>query len=200
MSIIHLVDDDLAVTDACQFLLESLGYSSHIWNDSEFFMNNINLYQQGVILLDMRMPKFDGRQVHQYLIDKHSTLSVIFLTGHGDIPMAVEEIKKGAIDFLQKPIDSNALIMALEPAFNETKARFTIHEIRHRYASLTPREKDIAYYVIQGLMNREIADIACVSIRTVEVHRAKVMEKMAAKNIAELVTALQNIDIIAPNL
>ncbi|MBG3128805.1 response regulator transcription factor [Proteus mirabilis] len=200
MPTIHLVDDDLAVTDACQFLLESLGYSAHVWNDSEFFINNANLYQQGVVLLDMRMPKPDGRQVHQHLIDKHSTLSVIFLTGHGDIPMAVEEIKKGAIDFLQKPVDSNALLSALDAAFIETNARFTAHDIRRRYASLTPREKDIAYYVIQGLMNREIAEVACVSIRTVEVHRAKVMDKMAAKNIAELVTALQGIEIIAPNL
>ncbi|MCV6004161.1 response regulator, partial [Escherichia coli] len=70
MPTIHLVDDDLAVTDACQFLLESLGYSAHVWNDSEFFINNVNLYQQGVVLLDMRMPKPDGRQVHQHLIDK----------------------------------------------------------------------------------------------------------------------------------
>lgn len=200
MPTIHLVDDDLAVTDACQFLLESLGYSAHVWNDSEFFINNVNLYQQGVVLLDMRMPKPDGRQVHQYLIDKHSTLSVIFLTGHGDIPMAVEEIKKGAIDFLQKPVDSNALLSALDAAFLETNTRFNAHDIRRRYASLTPREKDIAYYVIQGLMNREIAEVACVSIRTVEVHRAKVMDKMAAKNIAELVTALQGIEIISPNL
>lgn len=200
MPTIHLVDDDLAVTDACQFLLESLGYSAHVWNDSEFFINNVNLYQQGVILLDMRMPKPDGRQVHQYLIDKHSTLSVIFLTGHGDIPMAVGEIKKGAIDFLQKPVDSNALLSALDVAFIETNTRFTAHDIRRRYSSLTPREKDIAYYVIQGLMNREIAEVACVSIRTVEVHRAKVMDKMAAKNIAELVTALQGIEIISPKL
>ncbi|MEQ4922459.1 tetrathionate respiration response regulator TtrR [Proteus hauseri] len=199
MPTIHLVDDDLAVTDACQFLLESLGHSAHVWNDSEFFINNINLYQPGVVLLDMRMPKPDGRQVHQYLIDKHSTLSVIFLTGHGDIPMAVEEIKKGAIDFLQKPVDSSALLLALDAAFNDTKSRFMAHDIRRRYASLTPREKDIAHYVIQGLMNREIAEVACVSIRTVEVHRAKVMEKMSAKNIAELVTALQGIDIVAPN-
>ena len=148
----------------------------------------------------MRMPKADGRQVHQYLIEKHSTLAVIFLTGHGDIPMAVEEIKKGAIDFLQKPIDSNALLSALKSAFTETATRFTADDILRRYASLTPREKDIAYYVIQGLMNREIAETACVSIRTVEVHRAKVMDKMAVKNIAELVTALQGIDIVAPNL
>ncbi|HFE8019201.1 TPA: tetrathionate respiration response regulator TtrR [Proteus mirabilis] len=200
MPTIHLVDDDLAVTDACQFLLESLGYAAQVWNDSEYFLHNIDLYQQGVVLLDMRMPKADGRQVHQYLIEKHSTLAVIFLTGHGDIPMAVEEIKKGAIDFLQKPVDSNALLSALKSAFTETATRFTADDIRRRYASLTPREKDIAYYVIQGLMNREIAETACVSIRTVEVHRAKVMDKMAVKNIAELVTALQGIDIVTPNL
>lgn len=199
MPTIHLVDDDLAVTDACQFLLESLGHSAHVWNDSEFFINNINLYQPGVVLLDMRMPKPDGRQVHQYLIDRHSTLCVIFLTGHGDIPMAVEEIKKGAIDFLQKPVESSALLSALDTAFIETKTRFMAHDIRRRYTSLTPREKDIAGYVIQGLMNREIAEIACVSIRTVEVHRAKVMDKMGAKNIAELVTSLQGIDVVIAN-
>lgn len=199
MPTIHLVDDDIAVTESCQFLLESLGYCAHIWNDSQIFIKNTHLYQPGVVLLDMRMPKFDGKQVHQYLIENHSILAVIFLTGHGDIPMAVEEIKNGAVDFLQKPIESHALLSALETALIETQRRFEAHEIRSRYASLTPREKHIAYYVIQGLMNREIAEVACVSIRTVEVHRAKVMDKMKAKNIAELVTALQGINIIAPN-
>ncbi|MFN2932436.1 response regulator, partial [Escherichia coli] len=88
------------VTDACQFLLETLGYSVTVWNDSEAFIQNAALHQEGVVLLDMRMPKLDGRQVHQYLREQHSTLAVIFLSGHGDIPMAVAQVKLGAVDFL----------------------------------------------------------------------------------------------------
>ncbi|EKT58515.1 tetrathionate respiration response regulator TtrR [Providencia sneebia] len=188
---IHLVDDDKDVTDACQFLLEALGYSVTVWNDSELFIQQADLFQEGVVLLDMRMPKLDGRQVHHYLREQQSTLAVIFLSGHGDIPMAVEQVKLGAVDFLQKPIDSQLLANTLEQAQKQTQKATQHYLIRQRYNTLTSREKTICHYVLQGLINREIADVACVSVRTVEVHRARVMEKMAVKNLAELVSTIQ---------
>ncbi|EPO5263257.1 tetrathionate respiration response regulator TtrR [Providencia rettgeri] len=196
MPVIHLVDDDPDVTDACQFLLETLGYSVTVWNDSEAFIQNAALHQEGVVLLDMRMPKLDGRQVHQYLREQHSTLAVIFLSGHGDIPMAVEQVKLGAVDFLQKPIDSQQLAKTLEQARSQTKKATEGYLIKQRYETLTPREKDICGYVLQGLINREIAEAACVSVRTVEVHRSRVMEKMAVRNLAELMSTMQAVNAL----
>ncbi|AWS51191.1 MULTISPECIES: tetrathionate respiration response regulator TtrR [Providencia] len=196
MPVIHLVDDDPDVTDACQFLLETLGYSVTVWNDSEAFIQNAALHQEGVVLLDMRMPKLDGRQVHQYLREQHSTLAVIFLSGHGDIPMAVEQVKLGAVDFLQKPIDSQQLAKTLEQARSQTTKATEGYLIKQRYETLTPREKDICGYVLQGLINREIAEAACVSVRTVEVHRSRVMEKMAVRNLAELMSTMQAVNAL----
>ncbi|KPD02364.1 tetrathionate respiration response regulator TtrR [Moellerella wisconsensis] len=195
MPIIHLVDDDPDVTDACQFLLETLGYESQVWNNSKNFIENVDLLTEGIVLLDMRMPEIDGRQVYKKLLDAHSTLAVIFLSAHGDIPMAVEQMKFGAIDFLQKPIDSQSLINALAHAEIATRKATQKYINMQRYHSLTPREKNICAYVIQGMLNREIADVACVSVRTVEVHRSRVMEKMAVKNIAELVNIMQSVNI-----
>ncbi|EOV8088152.1 TPA: response regulator transcription factor [Providencia rettgeri] len=196
MPVIHLVDDDPDVTDACQFLLETLGYSVTVWNDSEIFIQNAALHQEGVVLLDMRMPKLDGRQVHQYLREQQSTLAVIFLSGHGDIPMAVEQVKLGAVDFLQKPIDSQLLAKTLKQAQSQTTKATERYLIQQRYETLTPREKDICGYVLQGLINREIAEAACVSVRTVEVHRSRVMEKMAVRNLAELMSTMQAINAL----
>ncbi|MEX9869691.1 tetrathionate respiration response regulator TtrR [Providencia huaxiensis] len=196
MPVIHLVDDDPDVTDACQFLLETLGYSVTVWNDSEIFIQNAALHQEGVVLLDMRMPKLDGRQVHQYLREQQSTLAVIFLSGHGDIPMAVEQVKLGAVDFLQKPIDSQLLAKTLKQAQSQTTKATERYLLQQRYETLTPREKDICGYVLQGLINREIAEAACVSVRTVEVHRSRVMEKMAVRNLAELMSTMQAINAL----
>lgn len=113
MPVIHLVDDDSDVTDSCQFLLETLGYSVTVWNDSEQFVQQAPLHEEGVVLLDMRMPKLDGRQVHQYLKEQQSTLAVIFLSGHGDIPMAVEQVKLGAIDFYRNLLIASNLLKLL---------------------------------------------------------------------------------------
>lgn len=197
MPVIHLVDDDSDVTDSCQFLLETLGYSVTVWNDSEQFVQQAPLHEEGVVLLDMRMPKLDGRQVHQYLKEQQSTLAVIFLSGHGDIPMAVEQVKLGAIDFLQKPIDSQQLAETLEQARLQTIKATERFLIQQRYETLTPKEKDVCGYVLQGLINREIAEVACVSVRTVEVHRSRVMEKMAVRNLAELISTMQAAQLFA---
>lgn len=194
MPVIHLVDDDIAVTQACQFLLESLGYDVSIWNDSRTFIAQAPLHTYGIVLLDMRMPDPDGCRVHQLLRAQHSTLAVIFLTGHGDLPMAVEQMKLGAVDFLQKPVATQPLQAALTRAAAVTEKAVADRAIHGRFLTLTPKERQIAGFVAQGLMNREIADVAHVAVRTVEVHRAKVMEKMAAGSLAELVTQLNTIN------
>lgn len=190
MSLIHLVDDDIAVTDACRFLLDSLGYRVKVWHDGEHFLAQANLYQSGVLLLDIRMPLLDGIQVYAQMRQLHSTLAVIFLTAHGEVPQAVEQMKLGAVDFLQKPVATAPLIAALQQGFLHSEQLMARRDVELRYATLTSREQMIAQWVMQGLINRDIADRACVSVRTVEVHRAKVMEKMAVNSLAELVSLL----------
>ncbi|MFA3761457.1 tetrathionate respiration response regulator TtrR [Yersinia sp. 2544 StPb PI] len=190
MSLIHLLDDDIAVTDACRFLLESLDYKVKVWHDGERFLAQADLYQSGVLLLDIRMPLLDGTQVYNQMRQRDSTLAVIFLTAHGEVPQAVEQMKLGAVDFLQKPVATAPLITALQQGFQHTEQLTARRQVQLRYASLTPREQMIAQWVMQGLINRDIADKACVSVRTVEVHRAKVMEKMAVNSLAELVSLL----------
>lgn len=193
MAIIHLLDDDLRVTRACAFLLESLGYEVMCWAEGEMFLAQANLYQAGVVLLDMRMPGLDGRGVHEALRQSGSTLAVVFLTGHGDVPMAVEQMKQGAVDFLQKPVSVEPLQAALERALERSMEAVSRQRILGNYQQLTPKERELALLVVQGLMNREIAQVMNIAVRTVEVHRARVMEKMHAGSLAELVWILQQV-------
>ncbi|MBG6245336.1 DNA-binding response regulator [Candidatus Symbiopectobacterium sp. 'North America'] len=187
MPMIHLVDDDVAVTEACQFLLESMDYSVTCWHSAEPFLSQAALHDVGVVLLDMRMPEMDGQQVYAAMRQQRSTLAVIFLSGHGDVPMAVTQIKQGAVDFLQKPVAVAPLTTALAQAFTVSTDLFVCHQIRCCYAELTPKERELASYVVQGLINREIAEKMHIALRTVEVHRARVMEKMQADSLASLV-------------
>lgn len=193
MAIIHLLDDDLRVTRACAFLLESLGYEVMCWAEGEMFLAQANLYQAGVVLLDMRMPGLDGRGVHEALRQSGSTLGVVFLTGHGDVPMAVEQMKQGAVDFLQKPVSVEPLQAALERALELSMEAVSRQRILGNYQQLTPKDRELALLVVQGLMNREIAQVMNIAVRTVEVHRARVMEKMHAGSLAELVWILQQV-------
>lgn len=184
---IHLVDDDEAVTSACCYLLESLGHSVQCWNRSGQFLREAPLGTTGVALLDMRMPEMDGHALFQAMREANSTLAVIFLTGHGDVPMAVQEIQSGAVDFLQKPVAAGALTAAIEKGYAHSAHLTQTNELRLRYATLTPKEKEVAHWVAAGLMNKDIALKMHIALRTVEVHRARVMEKMDAKSMAELV-------------
>lgn len=157
------------------------------------FLAQANLYQAGVVLLDMRMPGLDGRGVHEALRQSGSTLGVVFLTGHGDVPMAVEQMKQGAVDFLQKPVSVEPLQAALERALELSMEAVSRQRILGNYQQLTPKERELALLVVQGLMNREIAQVMNIAVRTVEVHRARVMEKMHAGSLAELVWILQQV-------
>lgn len=187
---IHLVDDDKAVTDSCCFLLESMGYRVRCWNKSEDFLHSAPLTEVGIALLDMRMPGLDGHALFQAMRDKHSTLAIVFLTGHGDIPMAVKEMQLGAVSFLQKPVAIEALQDAVSAAFTHSEKLNKAHVLHQRFLTLTPKERSVAQCVVSGLMNKDIAAHMNISLRTVEVHRANVMKKMAACTMAELIGQL----------
>lgn len=139
MAIIYLLDDDLAVTQACAFLLESLGYEVMCWAEGDAFLAQADLYRTGVVLLDMRMPTLDGQEVHEALRQCGSTLAVVFLTGHGDVPMAVEQMKRGAVDFLQKPVSLMPLQAALEHGLAVSGERFAQKKSSIAISGLRPK-------------------------------------------------------------
>lgn len=184
---VHLVDDDLTVLDAARFLLEQTGYNVKIWKNSQEFIENVALYEQAIVLLDMKMPQLDGSQVHQFLKQQNSTLAVIILTGHGDVPMAVKELKQGAVDFLQKPVQFAQLKAALSSAQEKTQENYQRYQVHCCYAKLSKKELDILNLLLQGYINRQIAETLNISVRTVEVHRSRLMEKMQSQTIAELI-------------
>ncbi|RRN02376.1 DNA-binding response regulator [Bibersteinia trehalosi] len=193
--IIHILDDEESILDAMSFLLAPLGVEIQTWQSSLDFLEQADLHQQGVLLLDIRMPLPDGQQVHQQLREARSTLAVVIMTAHGDVPMAVAELKKGAVDFIQKPASFEQLKQAIHQAEKASEQAVKIHEIRQNYAKLTDKERNLVPLIMQGISNKQIADKLAISVRTVEVHRANVMEKMQAESLAELVQKLSLLSI-----
>ncbi|WP_417880416.1 response regulator transcription factor [Vibrio sp.] len=184
---IYLVDDDESVLDSLAFLLQEFDYQVLCFSDGESFLQQAKLDQAGCVVLDSRMPSMRGQQVHQLLQQQHSPLGVIYLTGHGDVPMAVEALKQGAVDFLQKPVDGKVLVEAINKACEYSEQATQAMTIQKAFESLTEREQAILGLVVQGMKNQQIADKLCIAVRTVEVHRSNLMKKFSAKSIAELV-------------
>lgn len=184
---IYLVDDDESVLDSLAFLLQEFDYQVQCFSDGESFLQQAKLDQAGCVVLDSRMPNMRGQQVHQLLQQQHSPLGVIYLTGHGDVPMAVEALKQGAVDFLQKPVDGKVLVEAINKACDYSEQATQAMAIQKAFESLTEREQAILGLVAQGMKNQQVAEELCIAVRTVEVHRSNLMKKFSAKSIAELV-------------
>ncbi|MDY4593609.1 tetrathionate reductase regulon response regulator [[Pasteurella] aerogenes] len=185
--IVHIVDDDETILDAMQFLLQPLNVEVITWQNSQQFIQQADLHQEGVVLLDIRMPYLDGQQVHQYLRQYQSTLAVIIMTAHGDVPLAVAELKNGAVDFLTKPLKFDHLQQVLTQAQEISQKKGNLHQISAQFQQLTQKEKALVSHLLSGATNKQIADLLNVSVRTVEVHRASIMQKMQAETLAQLV-------------
>jgi len=188
---VFVVDDDAAMRDALVQLLETAGLQVESYADGPTFLAACTEGCPGCLLLDMAMPGMTGHEVQAALNARGQIIPIIFLTGHGDIPMAVRAVQAGAVDFLEKPIQGATLIervqraLALEHEWRHTLAR--THAIQQRYASLSPRERECMTLVVSGLSSKEIAKELGISPRTVEVHRTHVMHKMGAANLADLI-------------
>lgn len=196
---IHLVDDEAAVRDALAFLFSSHGLTVRTYASGPELLAALQAATPaapltGCIVLDVRMEPLSGLQVHDELIARGVRLPVIFLTGHGDIPMAVDALHKGAFDFVEKPFSDNALVervhKALHIAAAQQQSRAAGNEFDARLARLTEREREVMQRVAAGKLNKVIADDLCISIRTVEVHRARVFAKLGLRSAAELATLL----------
>ena len=188
---VFVVDDDDAVRDSLRLLLKSAGIPSDTYASAQEFLSRYDVSQPGCLVLDVRMPGMSGLEMQQELNLRGATLPVIFITGHGDIPMAVEAMQHGAFDFLQKPFRDQELLDRVQRALirdteNRARLRHT-DRIRERLATLSPREREVLYLVTQGKPNNMVDGDLGVSQRTVEIHRAQVMQKMEAGSLAELV-------------
>jgi two-component system response regulator FixJ len=189
--LVFVVDDDEAVRSSLRLLLKSVGLPATLYSSAQEFLAAYDPHQSGCVVLDVRMPGMSGLELQQLLNLKGATIPVIFITGHGDIPMAVEAMQQGAFDFLQKPFRDQDLLDRVQRALEkDRKTRLELGErdrIVDRLETLTPREREVLTLVTRGKPNKVMAGELGVSQRTVEIHRARVMEKMGASSLAQLV-------------
>jgi len=188
---ISIVDDDAAARSSLRLLLKSLGLAATAYDSAAAFLASLDPAQPGCLLLDIRMPGMSGLELQEELNRRGSLAPIIFITGHGDVPMAVEAMQHGAFDFLQKPFRDQELLDRVQRALardRDLRAQLREHEaVRQRLDSLTDREHDVLELVTGGAPNKIIAHKLGISQRTVEIHRARVMEKMSADSLAQLV-------------
>jgi FixJ family two-component response regulator len=188
---VYVVDDDDGMRRALDTLLSTVGYKTAVFSRPNDFLAHFNTEAPGCLVLDIRMPEMSGLELQQHLNRMGSMLPVIFITGHGDVPMAVQAMKEGAFEFIQKPFRDQELLDRINHALKQdaenrsTAARRS--EVLHRLESLTPRERQVMDLIVEGSANKVIAIDLGLSERTVEIHRAKVMEKMGARSVAHLV-------------
>ena len=188
---VFVVDDDPGVGDSMQVLLESAGLNSETFLSADEFLEAYDPGKPGCLLLDVRMPGLSGPELQARLREMGSTIPIIFVTAHGDVPTAVDAVKAGAVDFLEKPYRKEELLAKIQDALEEDArnraALGDLSEIRGRLASLTPREREVMALVVDGKLNKNIARALGISQRTVEIHRSRVMEKMKVRSVSMLV-------------
>lgn len=198
MARVYIVEDDDAVRESLQLVLESIGYRVTSFPSANHFIDAWNPEMAGCLVLDIRMPGMNGMELQRRLNERNSILPIIFVTGHGDVPMAVEAMQQGAVDFVQKPYREQELLEKIERAFGlDRDNRASLHsrqDIAARLASLTPRELDVLRLMVEGKANKVIAIDLDISQRTVEIHRARVMEKLSANSLAHLVRMVMAVD------
>ena len=189
-AITEVVDDDPAVRDALQWLLKSRGVKSRTWESAVDFLPFANRELCGCILMDVRMPGMSGIELFDRLRSTDCRLPVIFLTGHGDVPMAVQALKDGAFDFVEKPYDDNALVdkvlAAIEHDLKRCAKDSAMLSLQQRLELLTQREQEVMRLILAGKLNKVIADELSIAMRTVEVHRSHIFEKMQVRSAVEL--------------
>ncbi len=189
--IVHVIDDDVAVRQSMAFLLSTAGYAVRVHESAVAFLQALPDFEDGCVITDIRMPGMDGLELQSHLKSMKVGLPVIVITGHGDIALAVQAMKAGAIDFIEKPFDDDVLLAAIRSALArnlhnvEREAKFA--EIGRRLKSLSDREREVLEGLVAGKPNKIIAHDLGISARTVEVYRANVMTKMCADSLSELV-------------
>jgi FixJ family two-component response regulator len=187
---VYVVDDDEAVRDSLQWLLEGKDYRVRCFDSAESFLSRYDPREVACLIVDIRMGGMSGLELQDKLVEKHSPLPIVFITGHGDVPMAVNTMKKGAMDFIQKPFKEDDLLSLVERMLESARESFSDHQnavTRDALLSkLTGREAQVLERIVAGRLNKQIADDLGISIKTVEAHRANIMEKLNANTVADL--------------
>ena len=187
---VYVVDDDEAVRDSLQWLLEGKDYRVRCFESAEVFLERYDPKEVACLIVDVRMEGMSGLDLQNRLVENHSPLPVVFITGHGDVPMAVDTMKKGAMDFIQKPFDEVKLVSLVERMLDHARQSFSVHQQAVNrdalLSKLTVREGQVLERIVAGRLNKQIADDLGISIKTVEAHRANIMEKLNANTVADL--------------
>lgn len=187
---VYVVDDDEAVRDSLQWLLEGQDYRVRTFESAEAFLSRYEAREVACLIADIRMDGMSGMELQERLLERQSPLPIVFITGHGDVPMAVESMKKGALDFIQKPFDEAQLLGLVERMLAKAHETFSVHQQAASrealLAKLTSRETQVLERIVAGRLNKQIADDLGISIKTVEAHRANIMEKLNANTVADL--------------
>lgn len=187
---VFVVDDDISVRESLEALIDFEGWKSETFPSAEEFLARPRSLEPSCLILDVSLPQLDGLGLQQILTARHE-MPIIFITGHGDIPMTVQAMKAGAVEFLTKPIDDEALLNAIRNAIERSKATLgndaELHELRARWNSLTPREREVIELVVSGLLNKQVGYKLDISEITVKAHRGKAMQKMRADSLADMV-------------
>ena len=189
---VYVVDDDDAIRDSLRWLLEANDYKVELYDSGESFIAKYDPNAIAVLVLDVRMPGMSGLEVQEHLLARKADLPIIFITGHGDVPMAVRALKKGAVDFIEKPFQQAALKAQVEHMLNEARERRMKSLNEALLAKLTPREQQVLERIVAGRLNKQIADDLGISIKTVEAHRASIMDKTNSGTVADLMRVVMD--------
>ncbi|OGB10306.1 MAG: DNA-binding response regulator [Burkholderiales bacterium RIFCSPHIGHO2_12_FULL_61_11] len=187
---VYVIDDDEGVRDSLQWLLEGKDYRVRCYDSAETFLSRYDAREVACLIVDIRMGGMTGLELQDRLVERKPPLPLVFITGHGDVPMAVDTMKKGAVDFIQKPFQEEALVNLVERMLEQAKDAFSEHQQSASrdalLAKLTSREAQVLERIVAGRLNKQIADDLAISIKTVEAHRANIMEKLGANTVADL--------------
>ena len=200
-TIVFVIDDDPSFRRSTKMLIESAGLSVQAFSSAEEFLHGRRPDIPGCLVLDVRLPNLSGLDLQRELAEASLEIPIIFITGHGDIPMTVQAMKAGATEFLTKPFREQDLLDAIHRAIHFDRAarlqRAELEELRGRYHSLTPREREVMTHVVKGMLNKQIAGEIGTAEKTVKVHRGHIMQKMGAKSLADLVRTAERLGILS---
>jgi FixJ family two-component response regulator len=185
---VYIVDDDEAVRDALSMMLRAAGHAVEAFASAEEFVDQRGDARSGCIVLDVRMPGMSGLELQDLLAQRNSSLPIVFLTGHGDIPMAVRSVKRGAFEFLQKPVDDARLLEVVAQALSAERNDGDVDGLPPAVSALSRREREVLDLILKGQRTRAIAEALFISVKTVEFHRSRIHAKLGVASMAELFT------------
>ncbi len=196
--VVFVVDDDISVRESLELLLETAGWKSETFKSAEEFLSRPRTPAASCLVLDVSLPDLNGLDLQERVVDR-ADMPIIFITGHGDIPMSVKAMKAGAVEFLTKPFDDGTLLVAIGDAIERSRVALgnaaEVQALRNSYASLTQRERQVMELVVAGLLNKQVGNGLGISEITVKAHRGKVMQKMKADSLAQLVAIAARLGI-----